>query len=93
MDGEGDIDWYFEKGIKQQSLINIMGMDTEFELELQKSKDKEFTRLFWNEHKISDFIALLFFFFRFVMRLKLGSSYRGLNYMEMIWRETKTTSS
>ena len=25
------------------------GMDTEFELEWQKSKDKEFPRLFWNE--------------------------------------------
>ena len=35
-DGERDIDWYFEKGIRQQSLINVIGMDTEFELELQK---------------------------------------------------------
>ena len=40
MDGEGEIDWYFEKGIKLQSLSNIIaGMDTEFELELQKSKN------------------------------------------------------
>ena len=39
MHGEGEIDWYFEKGIKLQSLSNIIGMDTEFELELQKSKN------------------------------------------------------
>ena len=51
MDGEGDIDWYFEKGINEQSLITVIGMDTEFEL-----------RLFWNELKISDFNALFFFF-------------------------------
>ena len=29
-------------------------MDTEFELERQKSKDKEFTRLFWNKFNVSD---------------------------------------
>ena len=67
MDGEGDIDWYFEKGINEQSLITFIGMDTEFEL-----------RLLSNELKISDFSALFFFFcfffFRFVTRLKHGSS-------------------
>ena len=52
MDGEGDIDWYFEKGINEQSLITVIGMDTEFEL-----------RLLSNELKISDFSALFFFFF------------------------------
>ena len=29
-------------------------MDTEFELEWQKSKDKELTRLFWNKFNVSD---------------------------------------
>ena len=63
MDGEGmevscahfisraarDMDWCFEKGIKQQSMINIiMWMGTEFELEWQKSKGKELMLLFWN---------------------------------------------
>lgn len=52
MDGKGEI-----------VMSNIIGIDTEFELELQKSKDKEFRRLFWNELKISDFIALFFFSF------------------------------
>ena len=36
------------------------GMDTEFELEWQKSKDKEFTRLFWNESNVSDFSTRFF---------------------------------
>ena len=58
MDGEGDIDWYFEKGINEQSLITVIGMDTEFEL-----------RLFWNELKISDFSALFFCFFVFFFDL------------------------
>ena len=31
-----DIDWYFEKGIKQQSLIRWWCADTEFELETDK---------------------------------------------------------
>ena len=35
MDGKGEI-----------VMSNIIGIDTEFELELQKSKDKEFRRLF-----------------------------------------------
>ena len=30
-------------------------MDTEFELEWQKSKDKELTRLFWNKFNFLDF--------------------------------------
>ena len=48
MNGEGEIDWYFEKGIKLQSLSNIIGMDTEFELEGQKSKDKTLPRFNYN---------------------------------------------
>ena len=35
-------------------------MDTEFELEWQKSKDKEFTRLFWNKFNVSDFSTRFF---------------------------------
>ena len=46
MNGEGEIDWYFEKGIELQSLSNIIGMDTEFELELQKSKNN------WRIHTV-----------------------------------------
>ena len=36
------------------------GMDTEFGLEWQKSKDKEFTWLFWNKSNVSDFSARFF---------------------------------
>ena len=36
--------------------------DTEFELEWQKSKDKELTWLFWNKFNVSDFSTLVFFF-------------------------------
>ena len=32
----------------------------EFELERQNSKDKEFTRLFWNKFDVSDFSARFF---------------------------------
>ena len=35
-------------------------MDTEFELVWQKSKDKEFTRLFWNKFNVSDFSTRFF---------------------------------
>ena len=35
-------------------------MDTKFELEWQKSKDKEFTRLFWNKFIVSDFSRRFF---------------------------------
>jgi len=35
-------------------------MDTEFELEWQKSNDKEFTRLFWNKFNVSDFSTRFF---------------------------------
>ena len=35
-------------------------MDTEFELEWQKSKDKEFTRLFWNKFNVPDFSTRFF---------------------------------
>ena len=36
-------------------------MDTEFELEWQKSKDKELSRLFWNKFNVSDFSTQFFF--------------------------------
>ena len=36
-------------------------MDTEFELESQKSKDKELTRLFCNKLSVSDFSTPFFF--------------------------------
>ena len=42
------------------------GMDTE--LEWQKSKDKELTRLFWNKFNVSDY-TVYGFFSRLVMRL------------------------
>ena len=45
-------DWLFEKGIDYYNLIS------EFELEWQKSKDKELTRLFWNKLNVSDFSTL-----------------------------------
>ena len=35
-------------------------MDTKFELEWQKSKDKEFARLFWNKFNVSDFRTQFF---------------------------------
>ena len=35
-------------------------MDTEFELVWQKSKDKEFTRLFRNKFNVSDFSTRFF---------------------------------
>ena len=35
-------------------------MDTEFELEWQKSKDKELTRLFWNTFNVPDFSTQFF---------------------------------
>ena len=35
-------------------------MDTEFELEWQKSKDKEFARLFWNKFNVPDFSTRFF---------------------------------
>ena len=50
-----DIDWYFEKGFKHQKLfINIHGTLW------QKSKDKEFSWLFWNKFSVSDFTTLTF---------------------------------
>ena len=42
MDGEG-----------MQLTTKYTGMDTEFELEWQKNKDKELTRLFWNKFNVS----------------------------------------
>ena len=35
-------------------------MDTEFELEWQKSKDKELTQLFWNKFNVLDFSTRFF---------------------------------
>ena len=35
-------------------------MDTEFELEWQKSKDKEFARLFWKKFDVPDFRTRFF---------------------------------
>ena len=35
-------------------------MDTEFELEWQKSKNKELTRLLWNKFIVSDFSTRFF---------------------------------
>ena len=36
-------------------------MDNEFELEWQKSKDKELTQFFWNKFSVSDFSTQFFF--------------------------------
>ena len=38
-----------------------MGMDTEFELEWHKSKDKELTLFFINKFNVWDFSTLFFF--------------------------------
>ena len=35
-------------------------METEFELEWKKGKDKEFTCLFWNKFNVSDFSTRFF---------------------------------
>ena len=59
MDGEG----------MQFKATKYTGMDTEFDLEWQKSKDKELTRFFWNKLNISDFSTR--FFSRLVTRLPL----------------------
>ena len=50
-------------------------MDTEFEPEWQKIKDKELTRLFWNKFNVSDFSTR--FFTRLVTRL-----YRWFEYIQ-----------
>ena len=42
-------------------------MDTEFEVEWQKTKNKELTRLLWNKFNVLDFSAR--FFSRLVTRL------------------------
>ena len=36
-------------------------MDTEFELDWQKSKDKELMQLLWNKFNVSDFSTRFFF--------------------------------
>ena len=58
-----DTDLYFEKWIKQQSMIKIQGQTLNLNLpvEWQKCKDKELTRLFWNKFNVSDFSALFVF--------------------------------
>ena len=60
-----DIDWYFEKGIKQQRMIKIQGQTLNLNLPVdwQKCKDKELTRLFWNIFNVSDFSTLSYLFF------------------------------
>ena len=69
------------------------GMDTEFELEWQKSKDKEFTRLFWNESNVSDFSTR--FFSPYLSRAySMVRVIEGkIDGIEMSWRETNFTSS
>ena len=58
-------------GRKGNEATKYTGMDTEFELEWQKSKDKEFTRLFWNKSSVSDFSTR--FLSRLVTRLEHGT--------------------
>ena len=54
-------------------------MVTEFELEVdKKSNSKEWTQFFCNKISASDFCTVVHrFFFRHVMHLKSGLSYRG----------------
>ena len=62
-----------------------MGMDTEFELEWRKSKDKELTLFFINKFNVWDFSTL--FFFRLVMRVIEGKI------LQKLLKERKITSS
>ena len=81
-----DIDWYFEKGFKHRKLfINIHGHCD------KKVKTKNFHGCF----EINSLFRTLLHWLspRLVMRWKHGSSYRGQNYIERIWGETKITSS
>ena len=48
-------------GAEGMQAVKYTGMDTEFELEWQKSKDKEMTWLFWNKFDVSDFSTWFFF--------------------------------
>ena len=47
-------------GRKGNEATKYTGINTKFELEWQKSKDKEFTGLFWNKFDVSDFSTLFF---------------------------------
>ena len=62
-----------------------MGMDTEFELEWRKSKDKELTLFFINKFNVWDFSTL--FFFRLVRRVIEGKI------LQKLLKERKITSS
>ena len=62
-----------------------MGMDTEFELEWHKSKDKELTLFFIDEFNVWDFSTL--FFFRLVRRVIEGKI------IQKLLKERKITSS
>ena len=61
MDGEGDIDWYFEKGVKQQNLINIIGMDTEKNWSYKKVKTKNSHGCFEMNSKFRTSLHCFFF--------------------------------
>ena len=63
-----------------------MGMDTEFELEWHKSKDKELTLFFINKFNVWDFSTLVFFF-RLVRRVIEGKI------IQKLLKERKITSS
>ena len=65
-------------------------MDTEFELESQKSKDKGFTQLFWNKFNVLNVNTR--FFSRLVLAYNMVWIIR-VNCIEMSWGETKITSS
>ena len=59
-----------EEGM-QFKAAKYTGMDTEFDLEWQKSKDKELTRFFWNKFNVSDFSTR--FFSRLITRAYLST--------------------
>ena len=62
-----------------------MEMDTEFELEWHRSKDKELTLFFINKFNVWDFSTL--FFFRLVRRVIEGKI------IQKLLKERKITSS
>ena len=71
---------------KERQLSNwtkFTGMDTEFELKWQKSKDKEFTRLFWNKFQYMVFFPDLSHADNMVRVIE------GKIVTQMGWRETK----
>ena len=91
---QGSETWHFEKGIKQQSLVDTHWCT--LNLNWSDTKNARFDGFFF-------FLVFCFFnagfglqctvCFRLVTRSKHGSSYRGYNYIELIWRETKMNSS